>query len=576
MFHCLAARRVGHSTAAGLLLLLSAGCAPVKYPIASASEAGAEEPDPVAVTVFTDRVELFMEFPRMLPGVEARFLAHVTVLATGEPVRSGRLRLEFTGGPSAPPALEAAQPTRDGLFIPVGALETPGTYAARIRVESDQVNETIPLAPIVVHADLADAFAAAEADAEEDPPGTVPFLLEQQWKIGLLMEQVGRQSLTRRLQVPGEIIPPQGSMAVVSAPLAGRLLRPEPAEMPRLGDLVEKGQLLAFLEPPLTTADAAQLLTNETALDALDMEILVREFDVQARAVEVEQLLQQTRARLEFSQQALARIEHLRGQDLGTVAELEAARRDVELAEREAEGSRALQAAYASAREQVEALRARSDAARTRSSGGITPRRHPLVAPISGEIVEADHVEGEQIDSLDTVFRVLDLSRVWIRAQVPEFDLAGIGPAPGARLEIAADPGRSFDVIGALGGRLVHTGRVVDPATRTIDLLYEASNPEGLFRAGMFADVFLETQHAIDGVALPEEAIVMDNGRPVAFVLLHGEAFVKRDLDLGIRDGRLVEVRSGIQVGDRVVTRGAYLVKLASASPASFGHGHAH
>ena len=68
----------------------------------------------------------------------------------------------------------------------------------------------------------------------------------------------------------------------------------------------------------------------------------------------------------------------------------------------------------------------------------------------------------------------------------------------------------------------------------------------------------------------------MDNGRPTAFVLIHGEAFQKRVLELGIRDGEFVEVLSGIKANERVVTKGAYLVKLASASPASFGHGHAH
>ena len=68
----------------------------------------------------------------------------------------------------------------------------------------------------------------------------------------------------------------------------------------------------------------------------------------------------------------------------------------------------------------------------------------------------------------------------------------------------------------------------------------------------------------------------MDNGRPVAFVLLSGETFQKRVLELGIRDGRFVEVKSGLKEGERVVTKGAYLVKLASASPASFGAGHAH
>jgi len=516
-----------------------------------------------------------MEYPRLVPGLEARFLAHVTVLATGEPVRSGQLRLELSDGPDGSRVLEAAQPARDGLFIPVGTFDVPGQYTARIVVTSDQIQETITLQPIVVHADMASAFEAAEAEATDEPADVVPFLLEQQWKIGLLMEQVERHSLTQRLQVPGEVEAPQHAMAVASAPLAGRLLPPESGNLPHLGDRVEKGQVLAVMEPPLTTSDTAQLAANETYHDTLEMGLLVREFDVQAKALEIEQALRQSEAQLEFAQQALARIEDLRTKDLGTVAELQAARRDVELAKRASEGSEALKVSFAQAKEQLGGLRTRSAAVRSDAQPSGPPR-HALVAPISGEIVGADHVEGEHVESQGAVYRLLDLSSVWITAHVSEFDLAGIGESPGALLEFAAYPERMFDVVGEMEGRVINVGRVVDPETRTIALRYEAANPEGLFRAGMFADVFLETEHAVDAVAVPEDAIIMDNGRPVAFVLVHGEAFQKRVLELGIRDGQFVEVRAGIQEGERVVTKGAYLVKLASASPASFGEGHAH
>ena len=101
-------------------------------------------------------------------------------------------------------------------------------------------------------------------------------------------------------------------------------------------------------------------------------------------------------------------------------------------------------------------------------------------------------------------------------------------------------------------------------------------NPEGLFRIGMFANVFLETSTAADVVALPENAIVLDNGQPTAYVLIDGENFQKRELELGVRDNGWVEVRSGVLEGERVVTKGAYAIKLASLSPASFGHGHGH
>ena len=68
----------------------------------------------------------------------------------------------------------------------------------------------------------------------------------------------------------------------------------------------------------------------------------------------------------------------------------------------------------------------------------------------------------------------------------------------------------------------------------------------------------------------------MDNGRPVVFVLLDGETFQRRELETGIEDGGWVEVRSGVEAGERVATKGAYAIKLASLSPESFSHGHAH
>jgi multidrug efflux pump subunit AcrA (membrane-fusion protein) len=190
--------------------------------------------------------------------------------------------------------------------------------------------------------------------------------------------------------------------------------------------------------------------------------------------------------------------------------------------------------------------------------------------------VGAEHVAGEHVESQGTVYRLLDLERVWVVAHVPEFDLSAVGERPGALMECAAFPDRLFDLLGDLDGRIVNNGRVVDPEARTVPLRYEVPNPEGLLRAGMFADLYLEAGRSSDSVTVPENAIVMDNGRPVAFVLVHGEAFQKRYLELGIRDGKSVEVRSGISEGERVVTKGAYLVKLASASPASFGEGHAH
>ena len=558
-----------------LPVLMTSGCSPAGKQGVSAAGGGHAHAEPVVVTQFTDKVELFMEYPRLEPKHKARFLAHVTVLATGEPVRSGSLRIELSSATGETRVLEAAEPTRDGLFIPVATFDAAEEWEAKLVVTSDQVQETLQLAPMIVHADSASAMAAAKAEAAPDKPDLVPFFFEQQWRIGLLTEEIERRTLIKRLQVAGEIKAPHHAMAVAGAPVAGRLLPPDSGSLPHLGDWVEKGQVIAYIEPPLTTSDRAQLAVNRATRDALEMELLLRELDVQAKALEIEQTLLQTEARIEFRESALARIEGLRAKGLGTQQELEAAQRDMLLARREREGAEALKRSLETTRAQLTQLQERSAALRSEAAPNQS-KRHAVIAPISGEIIDADNVEGESIVGSAAVFRLLDLRKVWVVMHVSEFDLGEIKTTPGALLEFAAFPGERFDVLGDLNGRAVHIGKVVDPTNRTVRLHYEAENTTGLFRDGMFADVFLETQRAVSAIAIPEESIVMDGGQPTAFVLVEGETFQKRTLQVGIRDGDFVEVLSGIEAGERVVTQGAYMVKLASASPASFGHGHVH
>jgi RND family efflux transporter MFP subunit len=199
----------------------------------------------------------------------------------------------------------------------------------------------------------------------------------------------------------------------------------------------------------------------------------------------------------------------------------------------------------------------------------------PLVAPITGQIVEHESIEGEHVEALEEIYEIVNLERVWIVARISEFDLNELPGTPNASLELPSFAGRSFDVL-ALGGRLVNIGTRVDEQTRTVPIRFEIPNPEGLFRAGMFTNVYLETKRSVDCLAVPEKAIVLDNGRPLVYVMLEGETFQRREVELGVRDQGWVEVKAGLLAGERVATRSAYAIKLASLSPASFGHGHGH
>ena len=564
----------GQTLAACAIALCTQACAPGADPASGAPPGPqGEEPEPVSVTVLTEKVELFMEYPRLVPGLEARFLAHLTVLATGEPVRSGRLELVLVRG-SDSTHFEAPRPARDGLFIPVGALSAPGSHAASIVVQSDQVQEEIPLPPVVVHPDRASALAAAEAEAGE-PADAVSFLLEQQWKVQMLLGRVERRPLTRRLQLPGVITARQNATAVASAPVAGRLLPPPSGRLPRVPDRVESGQVLGLVEPPMPATEMAALRANRAQLQTLEAELLQRGYELAAAVLEAERNLQQARARLDFARSALAREELLKEKGVGIEQQRDEAVRALQVAEAEHEAARALLDSHRAAATRMDELMGRSRATGLFPQAEAATLTLPLVAPISGLIARRELVEGEHVEALAQLCEIVDLERVWVVARLSEFDLDQLTETPSALLELPAFPGRRFD-LRAMGGELVDVGLRVDPATRTVPIRFELPNPEGVFRDGMVADVLLTTRHVADGVAVPEEALVLDNGRPLVFVMLSGETFQRREIETGIRDGGWVEIVSGLAEGERVATRGAYAIKLAALSPASFGHGHGH
>ncbi len=536
-----------------------------------------EGPDPISVTLFTSKVLLFMEYPHLATGMHAEFLAHVTVLATGEPVRSGTLTFDLARPDGTKQELKSDAPKRDGLFVPAWDVGAPGTYRLRLVVNSPQVQDTINVGELIVHADEDAAFHAAEAAAEPDPPDLVPFLLEQQWKIGTLYELVSERTLVHRLALPGKIAAPQGASAVVSPPVAGRLLRPPSGRLPRIGDRVEAGQILAMIEPQLPATEVFQLSANRAQIQALETELALRELELHTKALEVDRSVIQSEARLEFARRTMDRAVELREKGVGTDQKYDEAAQALRLAETEHEAAKTMKTSYEHAHEQLLALRSKAIPHDAESASNQVKYQMPLVAPISGEIVSVTHIEGEHLDDAhQEIFRVVNTERVWVEADISEFDLNELAENPGATMTLPAYPGRSFNILNGGGGRLVNIGSIVDSETRTVSIVYEMPNPEGLFRPGMFADVYLETKTATDTVALPEKAIVKDNGRPTAYVLVDGENFQRRELEVGIRDNGFVEVKGGLAVGERVVTRGAYAIKLASLSPASFGHGHGH
>ena len=201
-----------------------------------------------------------------------------------------------------------------------------------------------------------------------------------------------------------------------------------------------------------------------------------------------------------------------------------------------------------------------------------------LRAPIDGVIARVHASAGAYLEKGQPVFYIVDPKQLWLESRIPEHDVLRMQQPDGAWLAL---PGRAEPFIitthGAqANGRLVALSQTIDARTRTTPLILEFDNPQQQLRIGMLVEANVYTGRKAESVAVPVSAIVRDSGVLVVFVELGGESFERRVVQTGMRDGEYIEIRSGVANGERVVSKGAYLVKLAASGPAEAGHGHAH
>jgi Cu(I)/Ag(I) efflux system membrane fusion protein len=182
-----------------------------------------------------------------------------------------------------------------------------------------------------------------------------------------------------------------------------------------------------------------------------------------------------------------------------------------------------------------------------------------LTAPAAGTVLEKPALVGMRFSAGDALFRIADLSRVWVIAQVAERDIGLVRAGQPARVAFAAFPEAPVE------GRVAFVYPEINPATRTTPVRIELPNPGGRIRTGFYADVAIEAALADESVvAIPASAVIDSGTRRVAFVARGDGLFEPRDLTLGRRGNGLVEVRAGIAEGEEIVVSGNFLIDAES------------
>ena len=342
-------------------------------------------------------------------------------------------------------------------------------------------------------------------------------------------EIVAPQSIAGVIPATGKILVPEDHVAVIGPVNQGRIVRLYAGQ----GTKVRKGQKLAELE----SADIDQA-----------------EADYLKALADYENARRSSAAEVKLAQESYDRNKQLYEQKITAGKNLQAAEHDLEVAKAAAENSvNGTKAALTAARRHLLILGI-SDA-----TIDALPKRTDLAAvfslnsPIDGIVVERNATIGASVGTDANLFKIIDLSRVWIDANVFEKDLQQVRPGQEVKLTVPAFPGSTFS------GRVILINSVVDPDTRTVKVRTEVANPDGRLKPDMFANVQIVTALNRTAISIPQSAVLNDEGKTIVFVA-DGNSYKKRQVQAGIQNNDRVEIVDGLTAGDKVVVKGNYLL----------------
>jgi Cu(I)/Ag(I) efflux system membrane fusion protein len=177
-----------------------------------------------------------------------------------------------------------------------------------------------------------------------------------------------------------------------------------------------------------------------------------------------------------------------------------------------------------------------------------------LVAPRDGVVAELDAREGQAVEPGMPLFRINGLDTVWLQADVPETQSAGLREGTPVSAAVSAFPGRTF------AGRVSAILPQVDPTTRTLRLRIELTNSDRALIPGMFAQVKLEPSSAALQLLVPSEAVIRTGTRTVVIVADEDGRFRPVDVKTGAEGGGKTAILDGLDENDRVVVSGQFLI----------------
>jgi len=349
------------------------------------------------------------------------------------------------------------------------------------------------------------------ADSSPLPDVIVTLTDEAMKRAGIEIATVEAGSATDVLRLPAVVEPNAYARVSVTPLVTGRVT----SVSAQLGAQVRQGQTLATVFSPELADAQTQYISARAELDAHERELARTEKLVQIGAA---------------SRQELERIH---AEHTGQQTRVESARSRLDL--------------LGMSREAVESL----------ASGKSVDASTEVPAPISGVVTERLVNMGLNVDPATKLFTVVDLSTVWIVANLYEKDFARVRVGDHATVVTPAYPDRQIQ------GRVSYIDPQVSPESRTTKVRVEVSNPHYDLRLGMLAEAQIQASNSTSVAFIPRIAVQNVADRSFVYVAKPGAPgqFMEREVLVGQPSGERIQVVSGVVAGDKVVTEGSFFMR---------------
>jgi cobalt-zinc-cadmium efflux system membrane fusion protein len=467
--------------------------------------------DPLAVTAWGERYEIFAEADPLVVGAESTAHTHVTILSDFSPLRKGVVEAILVDEQGVDETFRQETALRDGIFSIAIKPRRAGTFDFRFRVVSDAGDETIPAGRVIVgEGHPAGGLAVEPAYGPEGatpPPGDeISFLKEQQWRTAFATRWATLGALHRSVTGRGRTRPAAGGEVLLSAPVDGVV---DASFRAHVGQAVGAGAVVAGLRPRLDGGRSVTQLRTERQLAA----------------------------------ERLDRLEKLLAAEAASPADVDRAR-----------------AAVRTLTAELDALEGKGPSA-------------PVRAPFAGRLAEVFVVAGQSVDAGAPLARIVRDGPVWVEVSLAPADAeAAAGGVAGLVLRT---PGRAVPLrFESPAVRFVARSPQATAATGAIPVLFAVEAADSL-ATGLAVDVDVLLAEERIGIVVPADAVVDDGGVPVIYVQNGGESFTRQEVRVVADQGDRLLVEGPIRGARIVTRGGAAIrraVLLETGPPE--GHVH--